>query len=468
MFSAVERFKPGHTLAFKLTLFYALFFGLLALAGGLLQLQLVRTHVLSELDDDIARQKDVFVRVVIQGAESTALADELRGFEMSCGKTDCFARLTDGKGVVRSSTDMSLWPDMPLPGPLLLSHPGTQSLFSTIDLPDDRRKARLLSVFIPSHGYFQLGVSLAESEALFANFRHYGLLMLATMLTFGLAIGWLLARKAMKGVAAVTRASRNVAAGRFSERVAVSGYGREIDELVRAFNLMVERVQTVMGEMRQVNDNIGHDLRSPLTRIRGMAESAAIDCESHAEGAAMAGDIVEECDHLMQMIDTMLDISEAETGLSRMHFETVDMNQLLDQAMDLFASVAEDKGIALAFDDSAGPANIEGDRRKLQRLLANLIDNAIKYTPAGGWVRVGLHHEPGRICIEVIDTGIGIEVASLPHIFERFYRCDQSRHQAGNGLGLSLAQAIARSHGGGIAVNSKPGGGSVFSLILPT
>ncbi len=468
MSSVIERLKPGRSLAFKLTIFYALFFGLLATVGGILLLQLVRVHVLSELDDDIARQKDVFVRMVMQGAESIVLADELRGFEASCGKTDCFARLVDSQGVVQSSTDLSLWPDIPLPGPLLLNHPSTLSLFSTINLPDDRRKARLLSVSIPSHGYFQLGVSLAASETLFANLRNYGLLILATMLTLGLAIGWWLARKAMKGVEAVTRASRNVATGRFSERVTVSGHGREIDALVCAFNLMAERVQAVMGEMRQVNDNIGHDLRSPLTRIRGLAESAAIDSDAGIDGPALAGDIVEECDRLMQMINTMLDISEAETGLRQKAFETIDVNELAGQAVDLFASVAEDKGIALAFDDSAGAAYIEGDRRKLQRLLANLIDNAIKYTPPGGWVRVGLHHEPGRICIEVIDTGIGIEPENLAHIFERFYRCDQSRHQTGNGLGLSLAQAIARAHGGGIAVNSKPGGGSVFSLILPT
>jgi signal transduction histidine kinase len=336
-----------------------------------------------------------------------------------------------------------------------------------VDLPDDRRKARLLSVFIPGHGYLQLGVSLAESESLFDHFRRYGVLILATMLSLGALIGWVLARKAMEGVEAVTRASRNVASGHFSERVDVSGHGREIDDLVRSFNLMVERVQTVMGEMRQVSDNIAHDLRSPLTRIRGLAENAAINCETHADGAVLAGDIVEECDRLMQTINTMLDISEAETGVGRLHRDPVNMIELVDQAGELFAGVAEDKGVTLTVEHQEVIHPVQGDRRKLQRVIANLIDNALKYTPRGGHVRVGLRNEPGRVRIEVSDTGIGIEPRDLPRIFERFYRCDQSRHQPGNGLGLSLAQAIARSHGGGLSVDSRPGKGSVFSLILP-
>jgi signal transduction histidine kinase len=468
MYSATERYLPSRSIALRLTLFYAFFFGLLATVGGVMLFHLVRVHVLGELDDDIFRQKDELVRLVTRGSSPAALGEEFEAYESACGKTDCFVRLIGTGGTVMLSSDMSMWPDIPLPRQLLVEQPGKGSLLSTVDLPDDRHKARLLSSFIPGHGYLQLGVSLEQSETLFDHFRRYGLLTLATMMSLGALIGWILARKAMEGVSAVTRASRSVAAGHFSERVVVSGHGQEIDELVRSFNLMVERVQSLMAEMRQVNDNIAHDLRSPLTRIRGLAENAAINCEPASEGAGLAGDIVEECDSLMQMINTMLDISEAETGARRMHVEAVDLGELVAQAVDLFEGVAEDKGISLAIGTTDGSANIQGDRRKLQLVLANLIDNAIKYTPRGGRVWVGLRHEAGRICVEVGDTGIGIAAEELPRIFERFYRCDESRHQAGNGLGLSLAQAVAHAHGGGITVNSKVGGGSVFSLILPS
>ncbi|HEX8979112.1 MAG TPA: ATP-binding protein [Parasulfuritortus sp.] len=466
MSSTARRPLLSRSIALRLTLFYVLFFALATLAGGMLLYHLVERHVLSELDGDIARQKDEFVRVIRYG-DLAEVGDAFAAYEKASGKDDCFARLIDRQGRVLLATNMTDWPDMPLPGAQWSRLPGRQSDFATVPLPDYRQKARLLSVAVPNVGYLQLGVSLEESEILFDHFSRFGMVILAVMLMLGTPIGWLLARKAMSGVEVVARTASSVADGHFSDRVEVSGYGQEIDDLVVSFNRMVERVQAVMGEMRQVNDNIAHDLRSPLTRIRGLAEQAAVNGGQTADAAEVAGNIVEECDRLMQMINTMLDISEAETGVGRLHREPVDLPVLLDQAVELFAGVAEDKGVTLSAEHGAEAGVMAGDRRKLQRAIANLVDNAIKYTPAGGRVRLGLHREPGHIRVEVSDTGIGIEARDLPRIFERFYRCDESRHQAGNGLGLSLAQAIARSHGGGISVDSSPGRGSVFTLILP-
>jgi heavy metal sensor kinase len=466
MSSTARRHLLSRSIALRLTLFYVLFFALVTLTGGTLLYHLVKSHVLNELDGDIARQKDEFVRIIRYG-DRDEVRDAFATYEKASGKDDCFVRLTDRQGHVLAATNMADWPVMPQPGEQLARQSDRQSIFATVSLPDYRQKARLLSVSVPGFGYLQLGVSLEESEVLFDHFSRFGLVILVVMLALGTPIGWLLARKAMGGVEAVTRTARNVADGHFSDRVEVSGYGLEIDELVMSFNRMVERVQTVMGEMRQVNDNIAHDLRSPLTRIRALAEQAAVGGGHAADTAETAGNIVEECDRLMQMINTMLDISEAETGIGRLHREPVDLQVLLDQAVELFAGVAEDKGVALSVGPGSAASVMEGDRRKLQRAIANLVDNAIKYTPAGGRVGLGLHRETGRVRVEVRDTGIGIEARDLPRIFERFYRCDESRHQAGNGLGLSLAQAIARSHGGGISVDSSPGGGSVFTLVLP-
>lgn len=466
MSSTASRPLLSRSIALRLTLFYVLFFALVTLAGGTLLYNLVRHHVLSELDDDIARQKDEFVQLIRYG-DLGEVHDAFDAYEKASGKDDCFVRLIDRQGRVLAASNMSDWPDMPLPAEQLAEAADGRLAYATMNLPDPRRQARLLSVEIKPTGYLQLGVSLDESDMLFEHFRRFGLVILVVMLVFGTPIGWLLARKAMSGVEAVSRTAQNVADGHFSERVEVSGYGREIDELVMSFNRMVERVQTVMGEMRQVNDNIAHDLRSPLTRIRALAEQAAVGGSHSVDAAETAGNIVEECDRLMLMINTMLDISEAETGIGRLYLEPVDLQTLLDQVVELFAGVAEDKGVTLSAERGSEDGVVEGDRRKLQRAIANLVDNAIKYTPAGGRVGLRLYREPDRVRIEIRDTGIGIEAKDLPRIFERFYRCDESRHQAGNGLGLSLAQAIARSHGGGIAVDSSPGRGSVFSLMLP-
>ena len=285
------------------------------------------------------------------------------------------------------------------------------------------------------------------------------------MLTLGSLVGWGLARKAMAGVESVSRAAARIADGHFSDRVRTSGQGREIDELVATFNRMADRVQNVMQEMRQVNDSIAHDLRSPVTRIRGLAEAAVMDQTLCGEGAELAGSIVEECDRLMQLINTVLDIAETEAGVQGLQLRDVDLVQLAEEAADLFAGVAETQGITL-ITTASHRLVARGDRRRLQRALANLVDNALKYTPRGGRVtiRVGSQGAMGEIA--VTDTGPGLAATDLPHLFERFYRGDRARHLPGNGLGLALAMAVARAHGGDIPVQTG-GNGSTFTLRLP-
>ena len=180
----------------------------------------------------------------------------------------------------------------------------------------------------------------------------------------------------------------------------------------------------------------------------------------------MAANTVEECDRLLEMINTMLDISEAEAGTGKLIREQVDISGMVRDAYELFQPIAEDKCITLT---SRIPATFyaNGDRQRLQRMVANLLDNALKYTASGGAVAVSVNGDKERAVISVTDTGVGISEEDLPHIFKRLYRSDQSRPQAGSGLGLSLALAIARAHGGDIAVESSPGKGSTFRVTLP-
>ena len=464
MSSTAKSGGPAYSIAARLTLFFVLFFGLVTFISGAALYQLVYRHVSSELDGDIARDMGEFKRIV-RHENLGALKEAFAAYEKSSGKSGSFVRLVDGRGNVLMATDMGHWHGMPLPEQIQSAEKAP--IFSTIDLPDDRLKARLLAAPAAPVGYLQMGVSLEDSERLFGHFKRFGFVILMMMLALGAPIGWWLARRALVGVEVVTQTARSVADGHFSERVDVTGYGREIDDLVYSFNLMVERVQAVMDEMRQINDNIAHDLRSPLTRIRAMAEDAALSNESHSETGELAGSIVEECDRLMLLINTMLDISEVEAGIGHLRFESVDVDEFVRQAVELFSGVAEEQGVRLVCEPMVTPVSIQADRRKLQRALTNLIDNAIKYTLRDGQVRIKATHRNGSVEIKVSDTGIGIAANDLPRIFDRFYRADESRHQSGNGLGLSLAQAIAKAHGGGISVTSKPGSGSAFILILP-
>jgi signal transduction histidine kinase len=215
-----------------------------------------------------------------------------------------------------------------------------------------------------------------------------------------------------------------------------------------------------------MTDNIAHDLRSPITRIRGVAEMALTGGESMDEYENMAGNTIEECDRLLEMIETMLDISELEAGAGNLARTEVDMTRVVEEACELFQPPAEDKGIAVVVEVSTG-AFVYGDIQRLQRMVANLLDNAIKYTPTDGTVTVSTDGDESKVFVEVKDTGIGISGEDFSNIFERFYRCDPSRSDFGVGLGLSLVMAIARSHAGDVAVTSSPGKGSTFTVSLP-
>jgi len=176
---------------------------------------------------------------------------------------------------------------------------------------------------------------------------------------------------------------------------------------------------------------------------------------------------VEECDRLLDMINTMLMITKAESGLHPLDAQEVDMARLVRDACELLAPLAEDKGLSLTC-DTPDTCDLVGDPHMIQRILSNLLDNAIKYTSSGGAVKVSLYEEDGRAALVTFhDTGMGIPPADLPHIFERFYRCDQSRSEPGTGLGLSLARALARAHNGDITVTSSLSEGSTFTLTLP-
>jgi signal transduction histidine kinase len=462
MSSHRSRADRHRSVAVELALFYALFFGLVSAAAGTLLYQLVRTHIVGEIEQDITRHATELRRTLVdEGVE--ALGHALSATVDAGGTDDYVVRLLNADGGVILSSDASAWPPLPAPPPA-----GTwaDQRFRSVILPDMRGSARILTVAAGEGRYLQLGNSLGESEVFLDHLERYGLIVLGTMLTLGSIVGWALARRAMGGVESVTRAAQRIADGHFSDRVEAAGHGREIDDLVVTFNRMAERVQTVMQEMRHVNDSIAHDLRSPLTRIRGLAEAAVMDRTLCGEGAELAGSIVEECDRLMQLVNTVLDIAETEAGVRGLRLEEVDLGALAAQATELFAGVAEDKGITLTSRTARGQV-VSGDRRRLQRALANLVDNALKYTPPGGRVIVTVSGADRRAEIAVNDSGPGIAAADLPPIFDRFYRGDRARKLPGNGLGLALALAVARAHGGEVAVQTGSGG-STFTLRLPT
>jgi heavy metal sensor kinase len=344
---------------------------------------------------------------------------------------------------------------------------GAERVIETVLLTKRNDQVRILYALIGPGVILQVGQSMENYTRIMAAFRSVFLATMALLIGLATGVGWFMARRAVSGVEEITKTAQGISRGTLATRVPLKGRGDEIDQLAMTFNQMLDRIQSLVVEIRQMGEDIAHDLKSPLTRIRGMAEIALTTDRTPAEYEAMAAGAIEECDRLLVIINTMLMISKTEAGVEKPARDTIDLADLVQESCELFGATAEDRGLKLS---CAVPDRcvIVGDARMLQRLLANLLDNAIKYTAPGGKVDVSLVQRAGRdATITVKDTGTGIAESDLPRIFERFYRGDRSRSESGTGLGLSLARAIARAHGGDITVESRLGAGSLFAVTLP-
>jgi heavy metal sensor kinase len=387
----------------------------------------------------------------------------------AAGERKIFFRLLSIRGAVFSSSNMSYWRDIGIERHAVEAMVrGEKEVFDTIELAERKHKIRILYVNIGPGIILQLGQSMESYTRFIEAFKKIFITTMAFLVLLAAVIGWFMARQALSGLEEVTGTAQRISGGHLEERVPVNPRGDEIAELATTFNQMLDRIQKLVTGIKEMSDNIAHDLKSPVTRIRGIAEVTLTTETSLDDYKEMAAGTIEACDRLLDMINTMLVISETEAGVGKLKYDEMDLASVAREACALFLPLAEDKGITLTR-QVPDKSIILGDIRMIQRLIANILDNAIKYTPENGTVEVTVQTDGGRsVSVLVRDTGIGISETDLPHVFERFYRCDPSRPQTGIGLGLSLAQAIARAHGGHIDVTSSPGKGSTFRVVLPT
>lgn len=307
------------------------------------------------------------------------------------------------------------------------------------------RKARARAFRLPDGLFLLVGRDIRELEdvrALIIRTLSYGL---GLTLLLALAGGALMSRSMLRRIETINQTSRDIMRGDLSRRIPTEGRGDDFDQLADSLNSMLDRIQTLMNGVRQVSDNIAHDLRTPLTRMRGRLEELRTDGEASEERRSLIEKAVADADGLLATFGALLRIAEIESGSRRASFSDVALDALVNDVAEFYEPLAQEKG--LKFNTVAqGGLSISGDRDLLFQSLANALDNAIKYTPKDGTVSITLAQVGAGVDITVSDTGPGIPAEERDKVFERFYRMDPDRGAPGNGLGLSLVAAVAALH----------------------
>lgn len=460
-FETINSFR--HSLVFRLTLLYTAIVTISICAVSFIFYVVIISRINARTNSGLNDKMNEFSTLLVsKGIE--AVKEHMNAEAEAVGTNKVFFRLltTEGEEVV--SSDVGPWKGINRIALKKLAREG--SVFETLKLPGWESKARVLYRIAEPGRIMQIGQSLKEDDRLFKVFREIFRDVLGFVLGVAALAGWFMAKRSLSGVEKLTRTAMAIADGAMEKRVPLTGHGDEIDRLSGVFNHMLERIQSLITEMKEVTDNIAHDLKSPITRIRLLGELTLTTEKSVYEYQTFTACTVGECDRLLGMIDTMLEISETRAGVSTLSLSEVDISSLVEEGCDLFQPLAEDQGLFVEVNTPA-QCLLSADKSRLQRVFSNLLDNAIKYTPPGGKITVSADEVDKRVIISVQDTGIGISPEEIPRIFDRFFRADKSRSVPGVGLGLSLVQAIVRRHEGEIKVSSSPGSGSRFTVVLP-
>ena len=354
------------------------------------------------------------------------------------------------------------WSRMPLKN-VELSNNSPPEEYHNLDLEEEI----LITARVFSDGSV---LAIGESPHFFTKlqirlFRRRVFRILLAVGIVSILVGWFFTRKALRPIQDLVETTETIAAGRLDARVPEPDTSGELAKLTRLYNEMLERIEHLVTTMNESLDNVAHDLRTPLMRLRNSIElTIANEAASVEELREALLDVAEEAEQIQLLLTALMNQAEAIAGTMRLSKELIDINVLTQEACEPYELLAEEKQITLRKNFAEASVFLEADPVRLRQALGNLLDNAIKFTPVGGHITVSILSQPNMVIIEIKDTGVGISESDQLRIFERLYRGDKSRSPKGMGLGLSLVQGIIQSHGADIRVISSPNQGSTFRI----
>lgn len=456
--------KLVRTTAFRLTLVYLFLFALFA--ASLLGYfawntrRMITEQITETVNSEVSELTAQYDRGGIRG-----LANAVEGRALRPGANLYLVTTPQGQGVAGNVASLA---------PGVMDHPGwAETFYTRLEESDTRSHFALVRVAQLSGGFRLLvGRDLEERRRLFGIVAKAAQWSVLIVVVLGLGGGVFVARRVLHRIDAMTGTAQRIMAGDLSERLPVGRSGDELDRLAENLNAMLERIEALMVGLKEVSDNIAHDLKTPLTRLRNRAEEALAKAGSDADYRAALERTIEESDGLIRTFNALLMIARAESGQARDNMTDFDAAEVAHGIHELYEPLAEDKGLTLAVEADA--AAIHGNRELVSQALANLVENAIKYgrpavpgAGAGPDILIEARRQSDGVHLSVTDHGPGIPEADRQRAVERFVRLEASRTQPGSGLGLSLASAVATLHGGTLRLaDGHPG--LRATLVIPS
>lgn len=449
----------------RLTLFYTMItIGGVAVLFGATFYTLYRTLQQDDLRDMQNRMLSYWAQFQTGGLE--AIEEDIDRDTFFVGERLALVRVADR----RNNTVFFSWPESWEGFNLarLETLPLDAKTLYRLSSHDHEYLVQIAGIWLSDDYHLQLGISTRNRMRLLRVFERSYLVIAVAVAGLGFLVGLLIAGRALRPIDRVTAVARRIVeTGRLDGRVEEKTGGREMHELVEVINAMLLRIERLVDGLRNTVDMVAHDLRTPITRLRARAELALREEDpAHAEAALV--ETVEQSDEILRLVNTLLDITEAESGVMPLRRETVSTFDLIREVVDLYELPAEDRNLQFRVEC---PENlvVTGDRVRLRQVLANLVDNAVKYCRSGGTVTI-LARPCGanaNTCISVSDTGVGLGAEELERVWDRMYRGPVQPEQTGLGLGLSLVRAVVVAHGGSARAESERGHGTTFTVELP-